>query len=126
MILVFGIGMKQIETVVYENFPIKLTKKAIEISRAYLKKNKRKDFLFLRVSVYGGGCSGLKYGLNFTEDLTLHDLVTETLKLKIVVDIFSAIFLTQASIDYVIGKNGSGFKFFTSKSTGHCACPSSE
>ena len=49
------------------NFPIEMTKKAIEIaSKGLLQEKKNKNIL--RISVKGGGCAGLKYLLNFVKN----------------------------------------------------------
>ena len=45
---------------------------------------------YLRVSVNGGGCSGLSYGMNLDHDVNEDDFLFEQHGIKIVVDKISA------------------------------------
>jgi iron-sulfur cluster assembly accessory protein len=55
----------------------------------------------LRVSVLPGGCSGFKYSLNIEERALEDDMVVELNGVRILVDGFSAQYLTGVTIDYV-------------------------
>lgn len=52
----------------------------------------------LRAWVEGGGCSGLKYGLDFSE-IQADDLVQQDGAVTLVCDPLSAMYLDQASLD---------------------------
>ena len=69
------------------------------------------DAYFLRVSVVGGGCSGLSYKLDFDNELKTADQVFETGHLKIVTDIKSLLYLLNTELDFSDGLNGKGFYF---------------
>ena len=79
----------------------------------------------LRVSVVGGGCSGLQYSLNFDDSTHPDDAVVEQYGVRLVVDATSAPYLTGTTIDYVKGLHGAGFKFVNPKAARTCGCGSS-
>ncbi|MBV9961213.1 MAG: iron-sulfur cluster assembly accessory protein [Parafilimonas sp.] len=77
---------------------------------------------FLRVSVVGGGCSGLSYKLDFDNELKNADQVFETNHLKIVTDIKSLLYLLNTELDYSDGLNGKGFFFKNPNASRTCGC----
>ncbi|MFN8627747.1 MAG: iron-sulfur cluster insertion protein ErpA [Candidatus Binatia bacterium] len=79
----------------------------------------------LRVSVVGGGCSGLQYSLNFDDSTHPDDAVVEQYGVRLVVDATSAPHLAGTTIDYVKGLHGAGFKFVNPKAARTCGCGSS-
>ena len=105
-----------------ETKPINLTElAATKIKEAMVQENVTGQIL--RVSVQGGGCSGLQYSLDFTETSNEEfDFVFEQHGIKIAVDQFSAGHLNGTTIDYVDGLNNSGFKFDNPNAERHCGC----
>jgi len=81
-----------------------------------------KPGLSLRVYVEGGGCSGLQYGLVFEDEEKDGDEVVSTEGIRILVDRFSAPYLTDTQIDYVTTLQGAGFKINNPNATGSCGC----
>ncbi|MBP1684007.1 MAG: iron-sulfur cluster assembly accessory protein [Deltaproteobacteria bacterium] len=79
----------------------------------------------LRISVVGGGCSGLQYSLNFDDSTRPDDSVVEQHGVRLVVDATSAPYLAGTTIDYVKGLHGAGFKFVNPKAARTCGCGSS-
>lgn len=77
---------------------------------------------FLRVSVVGGGCSGLSYKMDFDNVLKPSDQVFETEDLKIVTDLKSFLYLVNTQLDYSDGLNGKGFHFINPNASRTCAC----
>ena len=77
---------------------------------------------FLRVSVVGGGCSGLSYKLDFDNELKPADQVFETENLKIVTDVKSLLYLLDTELDYSDGLNGKGFLFKNPNASRTCGC----
>lgn len=65
----------------------------------------------VRVYVYGGGCSGMKYGMTFAEQKESGDAMMEEGKVKIVVDPIALGFLKGAEIDYADDGVNSSFVF---------------
>ena len=79
----------------------------------------------LRVSVLPGGCSGFEYGLEIEEERLEDDLAFEQHGISILIDPFSAQYLTGVAIDYQSSFQGSGFTFENPNATGSCGCGSS-
>lgn len=76
----------------------------------------------LRISVTGGGCSGMQYGMNFEEAAGSEDTVIEYNDLKIFVDTESAPLLEGVIVDFLDNMEGSGFKFENPNATASCGC----
>jgi iron-sulfur cluster insertion protein len=83
--------------------------------------------LKLRVSVMGGGCSGLQYGFAFVETLEDGDTVHPSLlpEVKIVVDALSAPYLQGAEVDYVEELHGAYFSVNNPNAKAACSCGAS-
>jgi len=76
----------------------------------------------VRVSVKGGGCSGLMYDLNFDENIEDADEVFEDKGIKILVDKKSLLYLLGTKLDFSDGLNGKGFQFVNPNATRTCGC----
>lgn len=79
----------------------------------------------LRVSVKGGGCSGMSYVLGFDEQPRENDTVMEMHGLRVFVDPKSLFFISGTVLDYSDGLNGKGFVFNNPQATRTCGCGSS-
>lgn len=79
----------------------------------------------LRVSVTGGGCSGLQYALALEEAAKSDDTVVEIDGLKIFVDPYSAPMLKGVTVDFLDSMEGSCFKFENPNASTSCGCGSS-
>jgi iron-sulfur cluster assembly protein len=77
---------------------------------------------FLRVSVVGGGCSGLSYKMDFDNQLKPTDQVFEDKGIKVVTDLKSFLYLVNTVLDYSDGLNGKGFHFNNPNASRTCAC----
>jgi len=77
---------------------------------------------FLRVSVVGGGCSGLSYKLDFDNESKPNDQVFEDNGVKIVTDLKSFLYLVDTTLDFSEGLNGKGFYFNNPNATRTCGC----
>jgi len=55
----------------------------------------------VRVFVTGGGCSGMTYGMTFTDMITDKDKVLEGEGYKVIVDAFALSYLKGCDIDFV-------------------------
>ena len=76
----------------------------------------------LRLAIQGGGCSGFQYGLGFDRGALEGDHELEQHGVRIVVDPFSAPYLTGATIDWLDGLQESGFKIDNPQATSSCGC----
>jgi iron-sulfur cluster assembly protein len=77
---------------------------------------------FLRVSVVGGGCSGLSYKLDFDNELKPGDQVFEMENIKLVTEVKSLLYLLNTELDYSDGLNGKGFYFKNPNASRTCGC----
>ena len=80
-----------------------------------------KDY-FLRVSVVGGGCSGLSYKLDFDNEQKPMDQVFEDNGVKVVTDLKSFLYLVNTTLDFSDGLNGKGFYFSNPNASRTCGC----
>jgi iron-sulfur cluster assembly protein len=77
---------------------------------------------FLRVSVVGGGCSGLSYKMDFDNEPKPMDQVFEDNGLKVVTDLKSFLYLVNTTLDFSDGLNGKGFYFSNPNASRTCGC----
>jgi iron-sulfur cluster assembly protein len=77
---------------------------------------------FLRVSVVGGGCSGLSYKLDFDNETKPMDQVFEDNDVKVVTDLKSFLYLVNTTLDFSDGLNGKGFYFSNPNASRSCGC----
>lgn len=80
------------------------------------------DDYFLRVSVVGGGCSGLSYKLDFDNETQPNDQVFEDNGVKLVTDLKSFLYLCDTTLDFSDGLNGKGFHFSNPNASRSCGC----
>nr|VFJ73441.1 MAG: iron-sulfur cluster insertion protein [Candidatus Kentron sp. FW] len=65
----------------------------------------------IRVFVAGGGCSGMAYGMTFTDRQTEYDKVLEDSTFKIYIDAVALNYLHGVEIDYIQQPSGPSFVF---------------
>ena len=76
----------------------------------------------VRVSVKGGGCSGLMYDLVFDDKIADSDDVFEDKGVKVIVDKKSLLYLLGTTLDFSDGLNGKGFQFVNPNASRTCGC----
>ena len=76
----------------------------------------------VRVSVKGGGCSGLMYDLGFDDKTEKSDEIFEDNGIKILVDKKSLLYLLGTTLDFTDGLNGKGFQFINPNASRTCGC----
>ena len=101
---------------------IQVTDKAKEQIMALRSEEGHSDLHNVRVSVKGGGCSGLMYDLDFDDQLTEKDEVFEDKGIKIICDKKSLLYLLGTTLDFSDGLNGKGFQFVNPNATRTCGC----
>jgi len=77
---------------------------------------------FLRVSVKGGGCSGLSYNLDFDNEEKTGDQFFEDRSIRIALDMKSFLYLAGTELDFSDGLNGKGFNFHNPNASRSCGC----
>jgi len=76
----------------------------------------------LRISVTGGGCSGMQYGMSLESQAKSNDQIIECGDVKVFVDPMSAQLLDGVTVDFLDGMEGSGFKFDNPNAANSCGC----
>lgn len=76
----------------------------------------------LRVGVKNGGCAGMAYTMDYTNEQQPLDEVVEDKGVKVLIDPKAVLFLLGTEMDYAIDKFSSGFVFNNPNQTGACGC----
>ncbi|MCH7398272.1 iron-sulfur cluster assembly accessory protein [Belliella sp. DSM 107340] len=101
---------------------IVVSEKARERILELRKEEGRSENENIRVSVKGGGCSGLMYDLGFDASLVETDHVFEDKGIKILVDRKSLLYLAGTTLEFSDGLNGKGFQFVNPNASRTCGC----
>ncbi len=76
----------------------------------------------LRISIVGGGCSGLSYKMDLADAPRKGDILVETAGARILVGQKSALYVTGSTLDYVEALIGGGFRMKNPNATATCSC----
>lgn len=76
----------------------------------------------LRISIVGGGCSGLSYKMDLADAPKKGDILVETAGTRVLVDQKSALYVTGSTLDYTEELIGGGFKMKNPNATATCSC----
>ncbi len=101
---------------------INVTDKAKDHVIELRKKDALTENHHIRVSVEGGGCSGLMYDLKFDDTINPGDHVFEDNGVKVLVNKKSLLYLAGTTLDFSDGLNGKGFQFVNPNATRTCGC----
>ena len=104
---------------------VSISEKAAEKIRYFAGKDGITENVGLRVAVKGGGCSGLTYDLDITDQERETDKVVEQYGVKVMVDKKSYIYLVGTELDFSDGLNGKGFVFSNPNAKKSCGCGTS-
>jgi iron-sulfur cluster assembly protein len=108
--------MTQIENGIY------ISDEAKEKVLALKQESGMDDSYFVRVSVVGGGCSGLSYKMDFDNQAQPKDQVFSDKGIKLVTDMKSILYLFNTTLEFTDGLNGKGFHFSNPNASRTCAC----
>jgi iron-sulfur cluster assembly accessory protein len=76
----------------------------------------------LRVSVIGGGCSGLQYKMDLVDGPANRDILVESNQVRVVIDPKSALFVSGSELDFSDDLQKGGFKVSNPHAVAHCSC----
>lgn len=107
------------------NDEIQITEKAVAQVRRLMGEGNIPETHGLRLSVKGGGCSGLSYVLGFDEQQGEKDKVIEVHGLRVFIDPKSLFYISGTVLDFSDGLNGKGFVFNNPQAKRTCGCGSS-
>lgn len=77
---------------------------------------------FIRVWVSSGGCSGLTYEMEFSNEPKPDDQAFEDNGIKVVTDLKSFLYLCNTTLEFSGGLDGKGFEFNNPNASRTCAC----
>lgn len=80
---------------------------------------------YLRVGVKGGGCAGLSYVLEFTDQPQPQDMLFRHQELEYLIAKGHLMYLQGATLDYPQGLAARGFVFENPQAQSTCGCGSS-
>ena len=83
------------------------------------------DKLMLRVSVYGGGCSGFQYTFSLDEEIKPVDRSVEKDGVTLLIDQSSYQLLAGSEVDFTEGLEGAMFVVNNPNATSTCGCGAS-
>jgi iron-sulfur cluster assembly protein len=109
---------------------IKITEKAVkEINLAIEEERNQgatEEKLHVRVKVVGGGCSGFQSKLTIEKEVNQKlDELYEIKGISVIVDKRSAMYIGDATIDFIDDMNSRGFKIDNPQAKSTCGCGSS-
>ena len=100
---------------------ISLSEKAIDKVQSFMA-SQEGEYVGIRVSVVGGGCSGFQYEMNLAKQSQENDQVIDIGGFQLLIDSESLAALDGTEIDYVESIEGAGFKFKNPNVTATCGC----
>ena len=106
------------------NEEIHLTDKATKRIKAILNGENKKDH-GLRISVVGGGCSGMSYNLSFDNKEGEFDKIYHCKGIKIVCDVKSWFYVKGTEIDFSEDLLSGGFQLNNPNANRTCGCGTS-
>lgn len=101
-----------------------LTDKAYEQVKHLLAKRGKTSF-GIRIGVKSGGCSGLKYFVEYADEKGKYDEIIQNQDITILIDPKAIMYLLGTEMDYISEKFKSGFTFTNPNEKGKCGCGSS-
>tara|TARA_Y100000996_G_C22353017_1_gene573623 strand:+ start:236 stop:583 length:348 start_codon:yes stop_codon:yes gene_type:complete len=103
---------------------ITLTENAAKRVNAILNGENKKGYA-LRVTVQGGGCSGMSYNLTFDNEQKEFDKVYQSKGVKILCDFKSWVYVKGTEIDFSNDLLSGGFKLNNPNANKTCGCGTS-
>lgn len=104
---------------------ITLTSTAAAAIKRLIDQQEDNNGLMLRISVKGGGCSGLTYDMAFDREVGEFDKTFDFEGVTVVVDLKSLTYMGGTTIDFSDEILSGGFKFSNPKSSRGCGCGTS-
>ena len=80
------------------------------------------DAVGIRLGVNEGGCNGLSYAMDFTNEKSTADEVLDLGGVELLIDPMAVMYLVGTEMDFVEEKMGSSFVFRNPNESGRCGC----
>ena len=103
---------------------INISDKARDRIHILMEDEKVSDNHRLRISVLGGGCSGLQYDLSFDDNIDEAggDRLEENNSIEFIINVTSLMYILGTTLDYGDGLNGKGLYFENPNASRTCGC----
>ena len=83
---------------------------------------RNKPSIGIRVSVEAKGCSGMKYKIEYADEIQKYDAIVKKDDLTVLVDSKAMLYVLGSEMDYVEEELSSGFTFTNPNEKGKCGC----
>ena len=103
---------------------ISLTDNAVSQVKTLLEK-RGKPSIGIRIGVKSGGCSGMKYFVEYADKQNAFDEIIQEKDVTILIDPKALMYLLGTEMDFVVEQFKSGFTFTNPNEKGKCGCGSS-
>ena len=108
----------------FKKAQIIVTQKAVKRLKAVMQADGKEGY-FLRMSVEGGGCSGMTYNMDFEKSKKEFDKMFKSNGLIVLCDLKSWLYLKDVEIDYSDDLLNGGFKIKNPNAERTCGCGTS-
>tara|TARA_B100000214_G_scaffold374176_1_gene356227 strand:+ start:2756 stop:3139 length:384 start_codon:yes stop_codon:yes gene_type:complete len=108
----------------FQNATITATSSAVKRLKSVMKSDGKEGY-YLRMSVEGGGCSGMTYKMDFDNKKNSYDKKFNSNGLTIICDLKSWLYLKNVEIDYSDDLLNGGFKIKNPNAERTCGCGTS-
>ena len=97
-----------------------VTDRAAEQVRAVMKT--KPEAVALKIGLKKGGCAGMEYTLDWSEEVGKYDEVIETNGVKLLIDPMAVMYMFGTEMDYQVDKFSAQFVFNNPNQTSACGC----
>lgn len=104
-----------------EKNPLTITENAIERVK-FLLAQRDKPSVGIRILIQTKGCSGLKYKIEYADEINKYDAVVKENDIQVLVDPKALLYILGSEMDYVEEELSSGFIFRNPNEKGKCGC----
>ncbi len=101
--------------------PITITDSAVERIKVLLQQ-RGKPSAGIRILIETKGCSGLKYKIEYADEINKFDAEVNYKDIKVLIDAKAMLFILGSNMDYVEEELSSGFVFTNPNEKGKCGC----
>lgn len=101
--------------------PITITDSAAERIKVLLAQ-RGKPSVGIRILIETKGCSGLKYKIEYADEINKFDAEVNYKDVKVLIDSKAMLFILGSEMDYVEEELSSGFTFINPNEKGKCGC----
>ncbi len=100
---------------------LKITKIALDRVKSLIETS-NSNVLGLRIGIKTAGCSGMKYTIEYAENIKKFEEKIEIGGINLFIDPSAVMFLIGSTMDYKESKFNSGFEFINPNEVSRCGC----